>query len=381
MQIVRPMTVNDANLLSSNVAETDYAAYNAGTTYGLGDRVILVSPSATVTISIANPGVVSWTGHGLPNGTPVVFTTTGALPTGIVAGTRYFIRDAATDTLRLCAKVGGNAIITTGSQTGVHTATAQIHKVYESLEAGNTGNYPPSAASSTWWLDCGATNRWKMFDTSVTSQTSAADELTASIEASGRVNTVALLNVSAATARVVMTDDVDGVVYDQTQTLSSDSGITDWYAYFFEPIVRATDALFSGMPPYADAQIDITLTDTGNAVLCGAALLGLSREIGGVQYGASVGIQDYSVKQQNDFGDYTILERAFSKRGVWAVFVENSIVDELAKILAEYRATPTLYIGSEDFTSTFIYGFYKDFSIVITYPEHSICNLELEGLT
>lgn len=379
MKIVRPMTVNDANLLSSNVAETDYAAYNAGTTYALGDRIILVSPAAAVTISIANPGVITWVGHGLPNNTPVVFTTTGNLPAGIVAGVRYFVRDAATNTLRLCSKVGGNAIITTGSQSGVHTATAQIHKVYESLQAGNLGHSPPS--SDAWWLDCGSTNRWKMFDTSVTSQTSAADELEVSVEASGRVNTVALLNVSAATARVVMTDDVDGVVFDETQTLSSDSGITDWYAYFFEPIVRATDALFSNLPPYADAQIDITLTDTGSAVLCGAALLGLAREIGGVQYGASVGIQDYSVKQQNDFGDYTILERAFSKRGVWAVYVDNGVVDELAKILAEYRATPTLYIGSEDFTSTYIYGFYKDFSIVISYPTESICNLELEGLT
>jgi hypothetical protein len=379
MKIVRPMTVNDANLLSSNVAEDDYAAYNAGTTYGLSERVILVSPSATVTMTIANPGVISWTAHGLPDDTPIVFTTTGALPTGIVAGTRYFIRDAATNTFRVCAKVGGPAIITTGSQSGTHTATAQIHKVYESLQASNTGNYPPS--SDTWWLDCGSTNRWKMFDTSVTSQSSAADSLEVSLEATGRVNTVALLNVSAATARVVMTDDVDGVIYDETKTLSSDSGITDWYAYFFEPIVRATDALFSDLPPYADAQIDITLTDTGNAVLCGAALAGLAREIGGTQYGASFGIQDYSVKQRNDFGDYTILERAFNKRGVWAVFVDNDIVDELAKILAEYRATPTLYIGSDDFTSMYIFGFFKDFSIAIAYPEHSICNLELEGLT
>jgi len=379
MKIVRPMTVNDANLLSSNVAETDYAAYNAGTTYALSDRVILVSPSSAVTISIANPGVVTWAAHGLVDGTPIVFTTTGNLPTGIVAGTRYFIRDAAVNTFRLCTKIGGTAIITTGTQSGVHTATAQIHKVYESLQASNLNHYPPS--SPTWWLDSGATNRWKMFDTSVTSQTSATDQIVVSLLATGRVNTVALLNVSAATARVVMTDDVDGVIFDETQTLASDSGITDWYAYFFEPIIRATDALFSDLPPYADAQIDITLTDTGSAVLCGAALLGLAREIGGVQYGASVGIQDYSVKQQNDFGDYTILERAFSKRGVWAIYVENYLVDELNKILAEYRATPTLYIGSEYFTSTFIYGFYKDFSTVISYVDYSICNLELEGLT
>lgn len=379
MKIVRPMTVNDANLLSSNIAEMDYAAYNAATTYALKDRVILVSPAATVTMTIANPGVVTWTGHGLPDGTPIVFTTTGALPTGITAGTRYFTRDSATDTFRLCTKVGGNAIITTGTQSGVHAATAQIHKVYESVQNSNTGHYPPS--NSTWWLDCGATNRWSMFDTSVSSQSSSPDTLTASLRVSGRADTVALLNVSAATARVKMTDAVDGVVYDQTQTLTSDSGITDWYAYFFEPIVRKPDALFTDMPPYANAQVDITLTDTGSAVLCGAALTGLSRDIGGTMYGASLGIQDYSIKQRDDFGNYTILERAFNKRAVLPVIIDNSIVDEVATILAQYRATPTLYIGTDDFSSTWVYGFYKDWSTAIQYVNHSICNLEVEGLT
>jgi hypothetical protein len=379
MKIVRPMTVNDANLLSSSVAENDYAAYNAGTSYALAERAILISPAATVTISIANPGVITWTAHGLTNDTPVVFTATGALPSGIVAGQRYFIKNAAVNTFQLCSKVGGTEIITTGSQSGIHTATAQIHKVYESLQAANMGNYPPS--SPAWWLDRGATNRWKMFDTSVTSQSSGTDEIDVSMLASGRVDTVALMNISAATARVMMTDATDGVVYDETQTLSSDSGITDWYAYFFEPIVRVTEALFSEMPPYANATIDITLTDTGSAVLCGAALLGLSREVGGTQYGASTGIQDYSVKQQDDFGNYTILERAFSKRAVLPIIVQNSIVDELGVILASYRASPTLYIGADEFSSTWIYGFYKDWSTVIQYTDHSICNLELEGLT
>ena len=48
--------------------------------------------NSTVTISIATPGVVSWTGHGLAIGAAVVFTTTGALPTGLTAGTVYWIQ-------------------------------------------------------------------------------------------------------------------------------------------------------------------------------------------------------------------------------------------------------------------------------------------------
>lgn len=81
------------------------------------------SKASTVTITIASPGVVSWTAHGLINGTPIVFSTTGALPTGLTAGTTYFVVSAATDTFSVAATSGGAAINTTGTQSGVHTAT------------------------------------------------------------------------------------------------------------------------------------------------------------------------------------------------------------------------------------------------------------------
>lgn len=41
--MVLPFAVNDGNFISSNVPETDYAAWAVGTTYAAGDRVILTS--------------------------------------------------------------------------------------------------------------------------------------------------------------------------------------------------------------------------------------------------------------------------------------------------------------------------------------------------
>lgn len=79
---------------------------------------------ATVTISNAEPAVVGWVAHGLPNGTPVVFTSTGALPTGLTAGTTYYVVGASTDTFSVAATPGGTAIDTSSAGSGVHTATA-----------------------------------------------------------------------------------------------------------------------------------------------------------------------------------------------------------------------------------------------------------------
>lgn len=81
--------------------------------------------ASTVTMTIASPGVVSWTAHGHANGDPIMFETTGALPTGVVAGTTYYVVNKATDTFQLAAATSGTAINTTGTQSGTHTAYSQ----------------------------------------------------------------------------------------------------------------------------------------------------------------------------------------------------------------------------------------------------------------
>lgn len=78
--------------------------------------------AATVTISIATPGVVTDTAHGLAANTPVKFTTTGALPTGLVAGTTYYVKTVIdADSYSVSATAGGSAITTSSTQSGTHT--------------------------------------------------------------------------------------------------------------------------------------------------------------------------------------------------------------------------------------------------------------------
>ena len=77
----------------------------------------------TATISIASPAVVTMTSHGGRNGMPVVFSTTGVLPTGVVAGTTYYLGNVAQNTANLYTDVGLTSIVnTSGSQSGTHTA-------------------------------------------------------------------------------------------------------------------------------------------------------------------------------------------------------------------------------------------------------------------
>jgi microcystin-dependent protein len=84
--------------------------------------------TGTATITIASPGVVSWAGHPVSNGDPVKLRTTGALPTGLTAGTVYYaVNTVAGVSFQLAATPGGAAINTSGTQSGTHTAYYAPH--------------------------------------------------------------------------------------------------------------------------------------------------------------------------------------------------------------------------------------------------------------
>lgn len=82
----------------------------------------VLCPSSVVTITIASPGVITWTAHPLLVNDVVIFTTTGALPTGLTAGTKYYVISTTTNTFQVSTSVAGTAVNTSGSQSGTHTA-------------------------------------------------------------------------------------------------------------------------------------------------------------------------------------------------------------------------------------------------------------------
>lgn len=83
--------------------------------------------SSVVTISSASPAVITWTAHELAVNQPVVFSTTGALPTGLTAGTTYYVRSAGltADEFTVSLTPGGSAVNTSAAGSGTHTATVQ----------------------------------------------------------------------------------------------------------------------------------------------------------------------------------------------------------------------------------------------------------------
>lgn len=290
MRLIKPVEITPAKLVSSNVPETDYPAWVAGS-YALGDRRI------------------------------------------------------------------------------------KDHHVYESLAAANTAD--PSDA--TKWLDIGSTNRWRMFDNKVESLTTNPGTIEVRIKPGSVVNSLALFNLQGKSVTVSMIDALEGEVYRKEISLIN-AGVTNWYDWFFEPIGRRADLVVLDMPAYGSADIVVTVDAGPGTAATGHFVLGSVRTIGTALYGSSVGINDYSRKTTDDFGNTVVIQRSFSNRAEFDVSLDTSEVTKVRRLLAELRATPVVWIGEETYEATILFGFYKDFQIVFSGPTVSDCSITIEGV-
>ena len=255
------------------------------------------------------------------------------------------------------------------------------HRVYEVIVASTTDRPDLGAiASPPTWLDLGATNRFKMFDEIISTQTVYTAEIDVDVTPGTVVNAAAFFGLSGNSITLTMTDPIEGIVYTETRDLQDNSLIVDWYSYFFENIAFLPDMVFLNLPAYGSAMLTAFIDGGAGDAKVGEVVIGKQRKLGVSNFGTSVSIIDYSVKSTDAFGNTIITQRAYSKRADYDVTVETNSVAAVQKALADIRTTPTVFIGDENRSETAVYGFYKQFNIVLSTPSISDCSIEVEGL-
>ena len=254
------------------------------------------------------------------------------------------------------------------------------HKIYQSLQASNLNKDPTT--QSLWWVEVSPTNKWALFDAAVSTQTKQATYIKYTVTPGQTVNAIAALNLTNATQiAITVTSASAGVIYSKTIDVSPVPASASWWDWFFGVKRAQTQCVLVDLPSYPDATIRFELYG-GTSLAIGVLLIGQQRAFGaGIKYGAKVGIQDYSRKEKNDFGDTVLVQRAFARRADFELMVSADEVDSLQNFLSDVRAVPCLWIGSTDYEATTVFGFYKTFDILISYPSQSDCSLQIEGLT
>lgn len=433
-RIIRPVDVNDDTLDLTNVPEVPPAAYNAGTTYAAGDTVAVMTgtqaavylslqasntgndpalspdwwsfvsdaysvyaagtlylldetvtdPTAhrlykslvgeskgTATISLANPTVVTRVNHQLAADTPILFLTTGTLPAGTPSGTILYVRNPTADTFNVALTPGGANISTQGhSQSGVHTLYASPNKGY-------------ALTDTSRWQDIGPANARAMFDTTNSTQTVARGVVRTVVSVPERVDHVTLHNMYATAAQVIVRSSLGVELFNESYELISTSEIIDAYTYFTEPIMVETEKVISGLPAlYSNVTVETILTYPNNNVMIGAQVVGLAKNIGLTLRGAEDGIKDYSRVDFDEFGYAYIVRRNYANTGRMRVVVPSGNVTSVKRTLADFRATPAVFIGTELFANTIYFGIYQQFTLLIEEEDTRLCycNIDILGL-
>jgi hypothetical protein len=255
----------------------------------------------------------------------------------------------------------------------------ETHTVYKRLVAGATTTPPESDATN--WYPYGSTQQWAMFDRKVGSQTTTQGDLVV-VLTPGQIDSVALLEVKGRWARVVMKDRPGGtVVYDRTVDLDV-TEIDSVYDFLFKDYEQKTDFVLTDLPSiFIGCEVTITISSTSTASI-GVLQVGRVIEVGSTTAGAGVGIDDYSPKVRDDFGNLDVEEGSYSKENTLSVVIDRKDFNRLYRTFAALRATPCVYIGvdADGFEPMLVYGYYRSFSITTPYTSNYVCALEIEGM-
>ena len=255
------------------------------------------------------------------------------------------------------------------------------HKIYERIVTG-AGTTTPNLDQVNW-LDSGYTNRYRMFDNIISSVSSQMGGIEFTLTPNQVINGIALLNVNASTVRVVMNDPIEGVVYDRTKELRSSSNVTDYYSYFFAPLINLGNldtAIFLDLPNKPTATITVYVSSGVGLVEVGEVVYGIQSIIGRTNYGTGIGITSYSRKDTDEFGKVTVVKRKNSKYADYDIDIDNTNLAFVQRLFQDIDSVPCVFIGNPEMEELIVYGFYKDFKATISFPTVSKCTLRVEGL-
>tara|TARA_R110000772_G_scaffold268452_1_gene395557 strand:+ start:1615 stop:2496 length:882 start_codon:yes stop_codon:yes gene_type:complete len=290
--------------------------------------------------------------------------------------------DATTEWVVGARVVGDLRKVTSGGAAATFT-----YKIYEAITT--VGDDPTvdvgtvSPGVGTNWKEVGSVNEWAWANETTADQATNATTLQVVLTPGSIINAVGFANLSSATSvNITLNDPVEGEVHNEDYDLVSDSGINNWYDFYFEETVQWQEWAVFDLPPYSAGTCTITLSVASGTVGVGAIIAGQALTIGDTQYGAaSYGITDYTTNDYiPELGRVVSVEGNFIDEANFSIYVGNSKFSAVKQQLRTLRNTPIYWSPDADRTGSGIFGKYRDFEMTIQGPSLTLCNLEVAGL-
>ena len=233
--------------------------------------------------------------------------------------------------------------------------------LYEVTATPDTTDEPTAGAAEavpTWTL-IGQINRWRMFNGALRSPTEqTAGPISVTLASSGIVDAVAGLNCIATEVTVTVTDATDGLVYDRTISLVDNDNVLDIYDYCFAPILLKSEFSLFDLPPYAGADIGVTLDGGSGDTRCGVLVAGQQTVLGGTYLNFTLRDRFFSLRERNTFGEFLdVTSRPVAREATFDVSIESRSVSQVLRNIMDRRDVPTVFVGGEDEEHSIVFGF------------------------
>lgn len=252
------------------------------------------------------------------------------------------------------------------------------HRIYEAA-AASTNKIPEQNLTGleAAWLDVQATNRFSMLDAVNSTVTTNAGTIDMTLTP-GRANSLYLGGLDAGSVDVFV---MNGATVRQTRhyRLLLDN-VFSWSQWLDEPIVRATDLTITDLPIYKGDTVRVVINQPGGTAGCGTLVVGMSRDIGKVLYGAGFRLKSNSVYKDKGFGFVGLVKRPAARKITAQVVVPNAMFDEVNRLMAEYDGQNLVWSFSDQYRSLSGLGYKEDFDNTLPSPGGALCNLTIMGL-
>lgn len=381
------LVITAGMLIDSPVAEPDgtagEVAWSGSTDYASGDQVIsttthrtyecLSGSRAPVTISNANPAVVAWSAHDLIPNTPVVFSTTGTLPTGVTAGTIYYVHTVPNlDSFTLKDTLAGTQIATSTAGAGTHTGIATPNRNHD----------PSTDTAADWWADVGPTNRYKMFDLLRNSRTVFPSPFTVVVAPGKRADAIGLVGLIADSVEISVESPSAGVdPYVFTADLLQRYP-TNWYEWTVQEFYQVGSTATFDVPPYVDNVMTFTFTRATGDVEVGGIIMGLKIRLGEAEIGSEIDAQNFSQVTRDRFGNAKFDRQRNVPVVRQQIWCKDSDVNRLRIAKDALNGVPAFWVMLDDpthpyFEITSVVGAYSRWGIPLEYHHHVPQQLEI----
>jgi len=326
-KLIRPIAITDAKLVSSSVPEAVVTEYAAGSTYGVGDIRGVTSGTAQDVYQSLQAGNVGKP----PASSPTWWKLMGRVYAAYSSTVTYAQDSIVTDLVN--------------------------HKLYQSVIANNTGK----ALTDTAWLPLGATNRWKMFDKAVNSQTSAPNSVTVVVALGELANTLTILNVAGSSVTLAQSESG----YSRTRSLVTHD-VLSWYDFWYQEPLWIGDTVFDDLPPFINSTVSLTVNSPGNQAAIGAFFIGKAKYIGKTQWGLTAGILSFSGSSTDKFGNVTLTKRETAKKMNFDVAIPQGYEDEVYRFMRSADNVEMVAIASTNWAMTLSYGYLGQWEVPLS---------------